>query len=118
MGALETVMGAVRGSDKIGAGEKEIVAAFLQAAGPAVAGVGEEGLAAVLGAAACGGDVAGAVAENLDARGVAALLALTETQMAALAERHAAEAQAARAAVETLQAAALGALARAVLGAL
>jgi hypothetical protein len=118
MNALDTVIAAVQGSDRLDAGRKEIAVAFLRAAGPAILGLGTEGLAAVLGAAASGGAVAQAVADNLDARGVAALLALTETQMAALADRHAAEAKAARAAVETLQAAALGALARLVIGVL
>ena len=118
MGALDTVIAAVRASDKLDAGRKEIVVAFLQAAGPAVIGLGETGLAAVLGTAANGGDLTQAVAQSLDARGVAALLALTGTQMAALADRHAAEAQAAQTALQTLEGAALMALARAMIGVL
>jgi Zn-dependent alcohol dehydrogenase len=118
MSALDSVIAAVRASDKLDAGRKQMVVAFLQAAGPAVMGLGETGLAAVLGTAASGGDMMQAVAQNLDARGVAALLALTETQMAALADQHAAEAQAARAALQTLESAALMALAQAVVGAL
>ena len=118
MGALDTVIAAVRASDKLDAGRKEIVVAFLEAAGPAVIGLGETGLAAVLGTAADGGDLTEAVAQNLDARGVAALLALTETQMAALADKHAAEAAAAQTALQTLESAALMALARAMMGVL
>jgi len=118
MGALDSVIAAVRASDKLDAGRKEIVVAFLQAAGPAVIGLGETGLAAVLGTAADGGDLTEAVAQNLDARGVAALLALTETQMAVLADQHAAEAQAAQRALQTLEGAALMALARAMIGVL
>jgi len=118
MGALDTVIAAVRASDKLDAGRKEIVVAFLQAAGPAVVGLGEAGLAAVLGTAVDGGDMVEAVAQNLDAHGVAALLTLTETRMAGLADQHAAEAAAAQAALQTLQAAALMALAQAVVGVL
>ena len=70
------------------------------------------------GTAASGGDVAAAVAANLDARGVTSMLEVTEKEMAALAERHAAEVKATRAAVETLQAAALSVLARVLIGAL
>jgi len=118
MSALETAIAAVQASTKLGAGQKDIVIAFLQAAGPAVESLGESGLSAVLGTAAAGGAVAETVAAHLDAPGVAALLALTETQMAALADRHAAEVQAARAAMAALQAAALGVLARALIGVL
>ena len=118
MSALDTAIAAVQSSTKLGAGQKEIAIAFLQAAEPAVESLGEAGLSAVLGTAAAGGAVAEAVAANLDAPGVAALLTMTETQMSALADRHAAQVQAARAAMEALQAAALGALARALIGVL
>jgi hypothetical protein len=116
MGALDTLIAAVQASDKLDAGRKALAVAFLQAAGLAVIGLGEEGLATVLGAAAAGEDMVPAVAQSLDARGVAALLALTETEMAALADRHAAEAQAARAALQTLESAALGVLAQVLIG--
>jgi hypothetical protein len=115
MSALDTVLAAVEGSEKLDAGTKELVTAFLQAAGPAVMELSEDGLRAVMGAAADGTDVASVVAANLDAQGVLALLALTETQMGELAQQHEAEAKAAQAAVEMLQAAALTAMARALL---
>ena len=116
MSALDTTIAAVQASTKLDAGKKELVTAFLQAAGPAIVELGEDGLNAVLGVAAEGGDVSAAVVANLDARGVASLLAQTEAEMAALADAHAAQAQAARAAVQTLEAAALTALAQAIVG--
>ena len=116
MSAVDTAIAAVQASQKLDAGKKELLTAFLQAAGPAIVGLGEDGLNAVLGTAAAGGDVSAAVVANLDGRGVAALLVLTEAQMAALADAHAAQAQAARAAVQTLEAAALTALAQAIVG--
>ncbi len=118
MSALEKAIAAVEESNRLDAGKKELVAAFLRMAGPVVMELGEDGLNAVMGTAATGGDVAGVVVANLDAKGVATMLELTERQMAGLAQWHEAQVQAARAAVETLQAAALTALARALLGAL
>jgi hypothetical protein len=118
MGALETLVQAVQASEKLDAGRKEMAVAFLRAVGPTVEGLGAEALKAVMEAAAEGTDVAAAVAENLDAPGVAALLALTETDMAALADRRAAEAQAARAALQTLEEAALAVVAKVVIGVL
>ena len=118
MNALDAAIAAVQGSEKLDAGKKELVTAFLQAAGPAVLALGEDGLNAALGVAASGGDVSLTLIDSLDARGVAALLALTESEMASLADSHAAQAQAARAAVQTLEAAALGVLAQALVGAI
>jgi hypothetical protein len=118
MSVLDTVIGAVEQSNKLDGGKKELVMAFLRAAGPVVMELGEDGLNAVMGAAAVGGDVAGVVVANLDAAGVAKLLAATEAEMGELAELHEAEAKAAKAAVEMLQAAALTALAQALIGAL
>jgi hypothetical protein len=116
MGALESLIAAVQNSDQLDAGRKALAVAFLQAVGPTLVTLGEDGMAAVLGAVAAGRDITPAVTQNLDARGVAALLDLTETEMAALADRHAAEAQAARAALQTLESAALGVLARVLVG--
>ena len=118
MSALDTVIAAVRQSDKLDAGRKELAVAFLQAVGPTVISLGADGVAAVLGAVAAGGDITPAVTQNLDARGVAALLDLTESELAALADRHAAEVQAAQAALQALESAALGVLAQVLIGVL
>jgi hypothetical protein len=116
MTALETLIAAVQQSDQLDAGRKALAVAFLQAAGPTVISLGEPTLASLLDAVAAGRDITPAVTQNLDARGVAALLDLTETQLAGVADRRAAQTQAAQAALQTLQSAALAVLARLLIG--
>ncbi len=118
MGVVDQLVTAVNAAEQMDAGKKEVVVAFLQAAGPTLEALGTDGFSAVMGAVASGSDVADAVAANLDAAEVAALLEATEQEMSAVAADHGAEVKAAQNAVAQLEAAALLAVAQAVAGAL
>jgi hypothetical protein len=118
MGVVDQLVAAVNASSQMSAGKKEIVIAFLQAAGPTLESLGAGGFSAVMGAVTTGGSVADAVAASLSAAPVAALLEATEQEMAALATDHGAQVKAAQNAITQLEAAALLAIAQAVAGAL
>jgi hypothetical protein len=118
MAILAELMAAVEASEKMDAGKKSVVMAFLRAAGPTVEMLGEAGFAAVMGAVAGGGSGAAVIADKLSAPQVAAFLEKTEREMAGLAAAHGAEVRAAEAAVRHLEAAALMAVARVLLGAI
>ena len=118
MGVVDQLVSTVQASQKMDQGKKEVVVAFLQAAGPTLEALGSDGFSAVVASLAQGNTAAGAVAANLSAAQLASLLEVTEQQMNVLAAAHGAEVKAAQAAIAQLESAALMAVARAILGAI
>jgi hypothetical protein len=97
---------------------KAILQQFLTAGGPILDSLEAAALEDLLRWVAGAGPVPPPAVDALSAEGVAALLALTETQMAAALDARRQQAAAARAAVNALASAALGTLARLLLTAL
>lgn len=120
MSALDDLVGAVQGSEKIDAGTKGVITAFLQGAGPAMGVLAPEVLQELVQQLA-GNNRAVAVttiADSLTQEQVVQLLDVAERGMAAAADAKAASQAAIASIVDALGQAALTAVTQAIVAAL
>ena len=120
MSALDELVGAVQGSEKIDAGTKVVITAFLQGAGPAMGTLTPEVLRNVMQQLTCNNREAAmaAIADSLTQEQVVMLLGVTQRGMAAAADAKVSSKAAVNAIFDALNQAALTAVTRAIISAL